>query len=89
MKVVGDGLRKEVVVNEPVKVTLDTKGAGDAKLNFVVYDSDHKPVETAVVDNKDGTYTYSFKPKKCTKHVACATFGEAIVAKFPHIVCVL
>ena len=71
-------------MNEQQEFVIDTKDAGNAKLNVSVTDSDQKPVDVNVKDNKDGTFTCTYTPKKAVKHVVVATFGDVVIQKFPY-----
>lgn len=79
----GLGIEKEVMVNEPVEFIIDTSKAGRAPLKVTITDEEHKPVDVSVKDNKDGTYSCRYVPKKTVKHVVVATYGGVMIPKFP------
>ncbi|XP_013390089.1 filamin-A-like, partial [Lingula anatina] len=81
----GPGLEKDgVVANSWAEFTVDTRKAGRAPLKITCYDKDYKEVEVQVVDNKDGTYSCRYMPKKFVKHTIFVVFGGCNIPNSPY-----
>jgi len=85
VKAFGQGVEKDGLkeANQPLEFTVDAREGGKAPLAVIVTDEQHSPLEVAVKDNKDGTYTCRYTPKKLVKHVVCITWGGVVIPGFP------
>ncbi|KAK3102524.1 hypothetical protein FSP39_011943 [Pinctada imbricata] len=80
----GPGLQKTgVVLNKWAEFTVDARKAGKAPLHITCLDVDLKPVEVQVKDNKDGTYSCKYMPKKPVKHTVTIAWGGVQVPNSP------
>lgn len=80
----GPGLEKTgVVVNKWAEFTVDTRQAGHAPLHIAAMDADYNPVEVVIKDNKDGTFSCRYMPKKNVKHTVIISYGGINIPNSP------
>ena len=80
----GPGLEKTgVTVNKWAEFTVDTRRAGKAQVHVAALDADCNAVEVITKDNKDGTYSCRYMPKKNIKHTVIVSYGGVAVPNSP------
>ena len=80
----GPGLEKTgVTVNKWAEFTVDTRHAGKAQIHVAALDADCNAVEVITKDNKDGTYSCRYMPKKNIKHTVIVSYGGVAVPNSP------
>ena len=80
----GPGLEKTgVTVNKWAEFTVDTRHAGKAQVHVAALDADCNAVEVITKDNKDGTYSCRYMPKKNIKHTVIVSYGGVAVPNSP------
>lgn len=81
----GPGLQPTgVLQGTPTNFTVDaTQAGGKAPLEVKALDSASKPVEVKVKDNGDNTYSCSYKPDSCDKHVVQVNYAGVAVPGSP------
>uniref|UniRef100_A0A8C3HS50 Filamin A n=1 Tax=Chrysemys picta bellii TaxID=8478 RepID=A0A8C3HS50_CHRPI len=85
VKAHGPGLEKTgVAINKPAEFTVDAKNGGKAPLKVQVQDAEGSPVDVAVKDNGNGTYSCSYVPKKPVKHTAMVSWGGVNIPNSPY-----
>ncbi|XP_039366537.1 filamin-A isoform X1 [Mauremys reevesii] len=85
VKAHGPGLEKTgVAINKPAEFTVDAKNGGKAPLKVQVQDAEGTPVDVAVKDNGNGTYSCSYVPKKPVKHTAMVSWGGVNIPNSPY-----
>uniref|UniRef100_A0A8C8S3S3 Filamin A n=1 Tax=Pelusios castaneus TaxID=367368 RepID=A0A8C8S3S3_9SAUR len=72
----------------PLKVQVLGKAGAGGLTRFVPQDAEGTPVDVAVKDNGNGTYSCSYVPKKPVKHTAMVSWGGVNIPNSPYRVSV-
>ena len=81
----GAGLEKNgVTVNKWAEFTVDARRGGKAPLHVAAMDADYNTVDVIIKDNKDGTYTCRYMPKKNIKHTIMISWGGVTIPNSPY-----
>ncbi|XP_058717511.1 filamin-A isoform X1 [Poecile atricapillus] len=84
VKAQGPGLEPSgVVLNKPTEFTVDAKHGGKGNLKVQMQDAEGTPVDVAVKDNGNGTFSCSYTPKKALKHTAMVSWGGVNIPQSP------
>ncbi|XP_074644607.1 filamin-A-like isoform X5 [Tubulanus polymorphus] len=84
VKAYGPGLRQSgVAPNVWAEFTVDTREAGTGKLNISCLDVNCNPLDVQVLDNRDGTYSCRYLPKKTVKHTILISFADTNIPESP------
>lgn len=66
----GPGIQANGVASgKPTQFKIDTRRAGNAPLDVQVLDGNCSNLDAPLIDNRDGTFTCNYTPKRGSKHI--------------------
>lgn len=70
MECTGPGIQLNgVAAGKPTYFKIDTRRAGNAPLDVQILDGNCNIIDAPLIDNRDGTYTCNYTPKRGSKHI--------------------
>jgi len=70
-------------MDQPVSFTVNTRSAGDAKLEIIIQDADCELVNFDLKQVENGVYECTYIPYKAVRHMFFVTYGGVIVPHAP------
>ncbi|KAK6619966.1 hypothetical protein RUM44_006366 [Polyplax serrata] len=71
------------VSGKPTHFKIDTRKAGTAPLDVQVLDGNYNIIDTSLVENRDGTYTCNYTPRRGAKHTVQVNYGGVATKNSP------